>query len=337
MSKQQSWQEALKNAITDPQELWHELNLDPADLPAAYQANQLFGLRVPREFVARMEKGNPLDPLLLQVLPAAHELIASPGFSADPLNEKAFNPLPGLLHKYQSRVLLTLAGSCAINCRYCFRREFPYAENTPGQQGWQQALDYIAADVRINEVIFSGGEPLIVKDQLLAQLIAQIADIPHVTRIRIHTRLPIVIPSRINDELLAALTQSRLQIIVVIHCNHANEINADVINALAQLRNANIVLLNQSVLLKNINDQATTLINLSERLFSAGVLPYYLHLADRVNGTSHFEVDETTAQNLIAKISQHLPGYLVPKLVREIAGEAAKTILAYDLNHKLTA
>lgn len=328
MTKQPTWQEALKNAISDPQELWRELNLNPADLPAAYQANTLFALRVPREFITRMEKGNPQDPLLLQILPGGNELISTAGFSADPLNEKAFNPVPGLLHKYHGRVLLTLAGSCAINCRYCFRREFPYENNVPGQQGWQQALNYIAADISIQEVIFSGGEPLMLKDHVLSQLISQIQSIPHVTRIRIHTRLPIVIPSRVTDELITVLTRTRLPIIIVLHCNHANEIDDAVANAVSCLRHANMTLLNQSVLLKNINDDANVLINLSERLFTTGILPYYLHLLDRVNGTNHFEVDEMNAKQLIEKMSQCLPGFLVPKLVREIAGEPAKVSIS---------
>lgn len=330
MVKQQAWQEALSHVITDPRELWRELQLNPADLPGADEAARLFSLRVPREFVARMEKGNHQDPLLLQVLPSPDELISVAGFCGDPLNEKSVNPIPGLLHKYRSRVLLTLAGSCAINCRYCFRREFPYDKNTPGQQGWQKAIDYIAADPEISEVIFSGGEPLLVKDQSLAQLVTQLEKIPHLKRLRIHTRLPIVIPSRINEELLQWLSACRLPIVICIHCNHANEIDNNVLSALLRLKKANVTLLNQSVLLKNINDNVEALSDLSERLFTAGVLPYYLNLLDRVNGVAHFEVEEPKAKALIQTLLTRLPGFLVPKLVREIPGRFSKTPVNID-------
>lgn len=318
------WQIALSEAVTDPKELFESLQLDPAFLPAAQAAAQLFPLRIPRNFVARMEKGNLHDPLLQQVLPLGVELTATPGFSSDPLSEKQANPVPGLLHKYHGRVLLTLTGVCAVNCRYCFRREFPYAENNPGSAGWEKVLTYIANDKSIKEVILSGGDPLIMTDQQLNKLIVKITEIPHVKILRIHSRLPIVLPERITDELMAILTSIRLKVVIVIHGNHPNELDDTVAVAVKKLRNKNITVLNQSVLLKNINDSVSTLIKLSEKLFSLGVLPYYLHLLDKVSGTAHFDVNETIAKNLHQQMMQKLPGYLVPKLVRETSGAMFK-------------
>ncbi len=318
-----TWQSALSGAITQLSDLYETLLLDlPQD--HAIQAQQSFALCVPREFVSRMEKSNARDPLLLQVLPQAIEMQKMPGFTADPLNEIQKNPVPGLLHKYQNRVLLTLTGACAINCRYCFRRHFPYANNIPSRTNWNNALNYILQNNFIEEVILSGGDPLILKDHLLAEFIAQLEKIPHVERLRIHTRLPIVIPQRVTDELIHYLTQSRFQTIVVVHCNHPNEIDESVFSALKKLHNSHITLLNQSVLLKDINDDATVLVNLSKRLFQAGVLPYYLHFLDKVEGSAHFDVPVEKAHQLMSDIKKRLPGFLVPKLAREIAGMAHK-------------
>lgn len=310
------WQRALSSAITDIPELCDALQLSISDSDAIQRAQQSFALRVPREFVARMEKGNPRDPLLLQVLPQAIEMQKTPGFSADPLNENQKNPVPGLLHKYPNRVLLTLTGVCAINCRYCFRKSFPYEENNPSRANWNRALEYISQDENIDEVILSGGDPLILKDNLIAEFVLQLEKISHVERLRIHTRLPIVIPQRVTDEWIAWMQQSRFKIIVVVHCNHANEIDESVLIALKKLRVAATVL-NQSVLLKNINDNAETLVNLSKRLFQADVLPYYLHLLDKVDGAAHFDVTEEKANELMSEIKKQLPGFLVPKLARE--------------------
>lgn len=323
-----SWQTALSNVITSVDELCAILDLDSHLIFPGQQAHKLFPLRVPRCFVQRMEKGNPDDPLLRQVLPIAEELMITPGYTNDPLAEKAANPLPGLLHKYHGRVLLLVAGECAVHCRYCFRREFPYSENSPGTNGWNAVIDYIAADTSISEVIFSGGDPLIAKDKILADLVEKLAVIPHVQRLRIHTRLPIVIPERITDELLQWLTQTRLQPVMVLHCNHANEIDSTVIAAIQKLRHAGITVLNQSVLLKGVNDNAAALIALSEKSFAAGMLPYYLHLLDRVQGAAHFFVPEETALHLLQEIMTQLPGYLVPKLVCEKSGAASKIIVA---------
>jgi EF-P beta-lysylation protein EpmB len=322
--KPAAWQVALKNLVTDPAELLQLLALDPALLPAAMQASRLFPLRAPRAFIARMKKGDIDDPLLRQVLPLAEELEEAPGYSRDPLGEKAVNPVQGLLHKYHGRVLLTVAAGCAINCRYCFRRYFSYAENNPSQAGWQHALDYIAGDSSIAEVILSGSDPLIATDDYLARLAQKIAAIAHVKTLRIHTRLPIVLPERIVPEFSAWFTATRLRPVLAVHCNHPQEINDEVRVALQSLKNAGICLLNQTVLLKGVNDAAAVLVELSDRLFTAGVMPYYLHVLDRVQGAQHFDISEERAKQLAAEMARQLPGYLVPKLVREIPGATAK-------------
>lgn len=324
------WQKQLANVITDLDELLQLLQLKPQNLPAQFQACHDFALRVPRDFVNRMQVGNPNDPLLLQVLPQGQELVITPGYQTDPLQEQDAIATPGLLHKYYGRVLLTLTSACAINCRYCFRRHFPYADNNPNLEQWSLALGYIAQDPTISEVILSGGDPLIIKDSMLETLLNKLSEIPHLQRLRIHSRLPVVLPERVTSELLATLMATRLNVVMVIHSNHANEIDASVNKALSKLREAKIPLLNQSVLLKSVNDNAQTLIALSEKLFAAGVLPYYLHSLDAVQGAAHFNVAEEKAHDLIAAMQEKLPGYLVPKLVREIPGKKSKTILLRD-------
>ncbi len=320
----ESWQQALANVIRQPEELFSLLKLDKASLPAAMAACQDFPLRVPRSFVARMQTGCVDDPLLKQVLPLGVELDYQPGFTEDPLGEKASNPLPGLIHKYHGRVLLIVSGGCAINCRYCFRRHFPYSENNPGRAERQQMLDYIRNNSSISEVILSGGDPLVASDHLLAELVEDIATIPHITTLRIHSRLPIVIPQRINPQSLKWLTATRLNTVMVIHCNHANEIDQAVRDSLQQLRQAGITVLNQTVLMAGINDNADSLAILSEALFNAGALPYYLHALDKVQGAAHFQVAEQHGQQLIQQLLARLPGYLVPKLVKEVAGASSK-------------
>lgn len=313
-----AWQQALSHAITDISALCDHLEISIPDIHRTHSAQQAFALRVPQSFVSRMEKGNPLDPLLLQVLPQAIEMQKTAGFSADPLHEMQKNPVPGLLHKYPNRALLTLTGGCAIHCRYCFRRHFPYDDNMPGRTNWSRALDYLAQNKQIDEVILSGGDPLILKDHLLAEFATQLEKIPHITRLRIHTRLPIVIPERVTDEWIAWMRQSRFQLIVVVHCNHPHEIDDAVLHALQKLRESPATLLNQSVLLKKVNDEASVLVALSKRLFEAGVLPYYLHLLDKVDGAAHFDVTEKKANALLSEIKKQLPGFLVPKLAREV-------------------
>ncbi len=318
------WQQQLADCVEDPVELFNMLDIDQQELSGAMRAIQSFALRVPRSFVARMKLGDINDPLLRQVLPLGEELQAHPGFTQDPLNELAQNPVPGLLHKYQGRVLLTVAGACAINCRYCFRRHYPYQDNIPGTKGWQLALDYIASDTSIREVIYSGGDPLVAKDNVLENLTSRIAAIAHVQVLRIHTRLPVVLPARVCDRLLNWLQATRLKTVLVIHANHANEINREVTLALKQLRAAGITLLNQSVLLKDVNDSVSALAELSWALFDNGVMPYYLHLLDAVAGAAHFNVDQQQAVALHQQLRHKLPGYLVPKLVKEMPGELSK-------------
>ncbi len=322
-----SWQKALADVITDPQELGEILNLDPQIILSAIKSESGFALRVPRAFVARMSRANPDDPLLKQVLPQSAELLMGQSYRADALQERAKRPIPGLLHKYHGRVLVIVAGSCAIHCRYCFRRHFPYAENALSETDWDKILDYIAADPSLHEVIFSGGDPLLVKDKVLAEIAAKIACIPQVRTLRLHTRVPIVIPERINDELLAWLTSTRLHTVVVVHVNHPNELDAPLQHSLRRLRAAGVTVLNQSVLLKGVNDHADILIELSHKLFAAGVMPYYLNVLDKVQGAMHFAVPDSEAQKLLGQMMQYLPGYLVPKLVREQPGALSKLLL----------
>lgn len=319
-----SWQQQLIDVVTEPRELLSLLDLDLSLLPATERATQLFPLRVPRSFIARMQKGNIHDPLLQQVLPIAAEFDEVEGFVADPLSEQAANPIPGLLHKYHGRVLLTLTGACGVNCRYCFRRHFPYEENNPGSRGWEKALTYVANDTSITEVILSGGDPLVVPDIYLAKLGEKIAAIPHVKTLRIHSRMPIVIPERITDELLEGWLVTQLRPVLVVHSNHPNEIDEGVAAALQRARAAGIMILNQAVLLKGINDSVETLVQLSEALFDVGVLPYYLNLLDKTRGVAHFDVEEGRAKELYQGIIRRLPGYLVPKLVREVPGAFSK-------------
>ena len=325
----ESWQQALANVIRQPEELFNLLQLDKAALPAAITASQDFALRVPRSFVARMEAGNADDPLLKQVLPLGAELDYQPGFTDDPLGELHSNPMPGLIHKYQGRVLLIVSGGCAINCRYCFRRHFPYSDNNPSRAERGHMLDYLRNDASIHEVILSGGDPLAASDQLLSELVRDIASIPHVTTLRVHSRMPIVIPQRINEQCIQWLTGTRLNTVMVVHCNHANEINDEVRATLSKLKQAGITLLNQTVLLAGVNDDSDSLSALSESLFNAGALPYYLHALDKVQGAAHFQVPEQQGQKLVSELLARLPGYLVPKLVKEVAGASSKVPINY--------
>jgi EF-P beta-lysylation protein EpmB len=323
-----AWQRELTHAVTDAAELVRLLGLDPALIEPARAAARQFGLRAPRGYVARMRPGDPADPLLRQVLPLAAENVAAPDFVLDPVGDLSSMAVPGVLHKYQGRVLLTITGACAVHCRYCFRRHFPYGDANPASEQWGAALKYIADDASIREVILSGGDPLTLTDDKLAGLLRRLNDIAHLERLRIHTRLPIVLPARVTRELCGTIGASRLQTVVVVHANHANEIDADVAAALRDLRDAGATLLNQSVLLAGVNDDADALCALSERLFTAGVLPYYLHLLDRVQGAAHFDVDGARAERLWRVVAARLPGYLVPRLVREVAGAAYKLPLA---------
>ncbi len=318
------WQTSLKHAITDPKELLELLELDMSLLDAANKAAKLFPLIVPRGYIARIKKGDVNDPLLRQVLPIGAELKEVTGYHRDPLQEKQFNPVPGLLHKYQGRVLLTLVGTCAINCRFCFRRHFPYEENNPGTAGWEKAIEYIRQDPTITEVILSGGDPLIASDDFLNNFTQKLCTIPHIKRLRIHTRMPIVMPERITPEFVKWVNCLTLKPIIVMHCNHPQEINGEVITAMNALARAGATLLNQSVLLKGVNDSVEILVALSEALFAAGIQPYYLHMLDKVQGAAHFDLERQIAQGLHWEVAKRLPGYLVPKLVCAQAGAPAK-------------
>ncbi|MBC6429212.1 MAG: EF-P beta-lysylation protein EpmB [Cellvibrionales bacterium] len=321
-----SWQAQLRDAVRSGAELCQLLELRPQQVALSAQAAQQFPVQVPRAFVGLMAKRDPADPLLLQVLNSALEDRHQDGYGPDPLDEAAYNPLPGLLHKYPGRALLIVSGKCAIHCRYCFRRHFPYAANNPGRQNWQPALDYLAADSSLHEVIFSGGDPLSAPDTQLRWLCERLEQIPHLQRLRIHTRLPVVIPQRIDAALLAWLTATRLQIQMVLHINHPNEISPALARALQRLR-AIGPCLNQSVLLAGVNDDLDTLANLQERAYAAGVLPYYLFCLDRVQGAAHYAVPRHRALELVRGLRQRLPGYLVPRLAIEEAGQQSKTLL----------
>lgn len=321
----QDWRQALADAVTDPRELCSLIGLDPALVMPAIEAARGFSLRVPRGFVGRMRYGDPKDPLLLQVLPLGAELDLVPGFIDDPVGDLASRAAQGVLHKYHGRALLIATGACAVHCRYCFRRHFPYGDESALQQGWSAALNHIRADQSVAEVILSGGDPLSLSDRRLSQLTDALHAIGHVRRLRIHTRYPIVLPERVDDGLSAWLESVRLQKVVVIHANHAQEIDGSVARACKRLADAGATVLNQSVLLAGVNDSVDALAELSEALFAMNVLPYYLHVLDRVQGAAHFDVDEERALALHTEVTARLPGYLVPRLVREIPGEPAKS------------
>ena len=323
----QSWQHELQRAVTDPAELLAILGLGPEWLEPARAAAAQFPLRVPRGFVGRMRRGDALDPLLRQVLPLGLELADVQGYVQDPVGDLAARTGPGVLQKYAGRALLVTTGACAINCRYCFRRHFPYDDENASRGGFGAALAALRGDASIDEVILSGGDPLTLGDRRLGALLDELQAINHLRRVRLHTRLPIVLPERIDAAFVELWSAVRLQKVVVVHANHANEINDGVRAALARLAATGSTLLNQSVLLRGINDDGQVLTELSETLFAAGVLPYYLHLLDRVAGAAHFEVSEHEARRLWSDVSARLPGYLVPRLVREVPGAPAKTML----------
>lgn len=322
-----TWQQHLQQVITDPKELLNLLEIDDHYLPDAIKASQLFPLKVPRSLLNRINKNTLNDPILRQVLPIAAECETVNGYSFDPVGEQSDQPT-GMIQKYHGRMLLMVNGHCAINCRYCFRRHYPYDDNRLSRPQWESALEHIANDHSISEIIYSGGDPLASSDKQLQWLTTQIAAIPHIKRLRIHTRLPVVIPNRITKAALQWMSRSRLRTVVVLHINHVNELNDDTLKAnLQSMRDAGITLLNQAVLLKGVNDTTEDLVNLSEGLFEAGIIPYYLHVLDKIAGGAHFDTPEDAAKRLHHEITGLLPGYLVPKLVREEAEQASKTPL----------
>lgn len=321
------WRRSLREAIRDPAELLDVLELDPGSVEDFDLVTQDFSLLVPRSFAARMRPGDPRDPLLLQVMPRRRERADTRGFTADPLRENGL-ARHGVLSKYAGRSLIVATPACPVHCRYCFRRHFPYAEQLAGGARWTRALDALGEAGRVTEVILSGGDPLSLGDRRLAELVGAIEAIDSVDTLRVHTRFPIVLPERVNERLVELLSNTRLSSVVVVHCNHANEIDEPVRAALRALKSAGVQLMNQSVLLFGINDSVDRLEALSRALFDCGVLPYYLHLLDPVQGAAHFEVAEPRARELITGLRSRLPGYLVPRLAREEPGELSKTIVA---------
>jgi EF-P beta-lysylation protein EpmB len=318
------WQQLWREAVRDPRELLAMLGLEALVPRISDSAAARFPLRVPRGFVARMRHGNPHDPLLRQVLPLDDEERIVPGFDLDAVGDMAAKAGDGLIRKYNGRALLIATGSCAIHCRYCFRRHFPYADETAARDGWRSAVEALRADPGVDEVILSGGDPLALATSKLAQLTDALRDVSHLKRLRIHTRLPIVLPERVDAELVAWIRALPWPVTVVVHANHANEWTGEVDAAMQSLHAAGALLLNQAVLLRGVNDSVDALAALSERGHAAGVLPYYLHQLDRVAGTAHFQVDDTTARALHATLAARLSGYLVPRLVREVAGDPGK-------------
>lgn len=325
-SRRADWLEDLANAFNDPKALLQFLELDEAQFLQDIQARKLFPLRVPRPFAEKMQKGDRYDPLFLQAMSLADEFLEAEGFVTDPLEEQ-HSPAPNILHKYHNRLLFMLKNSCAINCRYCFRRHFPYNEVKSSKESWSKSLAYIAQHSELEEIILSGGDPLMAKDHELAWILQALEAIPHIKTLRIHSRLPVVIPNRITAELCELFKNSRLNVVLVTHINHANEIDAAFHEKMAALKASGVVLLNQSVLLKGVNDHAETLKALSDKLFDYGILPYYLHLLDKVKGASHFYVDDNQAFHIYKSLQRITSGYLVPKLAREIAFEPNKTLM----------
>lgn len=320
-----SWQKILAKGFNSVSDLLSFLEI-PAE-QGSLIAEKLFPSRIPHAFAMRMQKGNINDPLLKQVLASVSELNDVSGYDTDPLDEINANPLKGLIHKYKGRVLLTLTGSCAINCRYCFRRHFPYQDNNPGRNGWLPIYDYIQQDSSITEVILSGGDPLLASDAVLSELINHLERIPHIHTLRIHTRIPVVFPARMEQDLLTILANTRLHKVIVLHCNHPNELDDSVREVCTNLRAIGCHLLNQSVLLAGVNDDAATLAALSQALFNYGVMPYYLHVLDKVKGAAHFDLPLAKAQAIYTDLQRLVPGYLLPKLAKEEPGKQSKTLL----------
>ena len=327
LKTQKTWQDEMRDAVTCPKELWSILNLPLKDLKGAQKACTLFPLKVPRGFIQRMQSGDLDDPLLRQILPLDAETISDPNFTKDPVADLSNNPVSGIVHKYHGRVLLIATGACGVHCRYCFRRHFPYHEQSASKNQWQEAIDYIQSDDSIHEVILSGGDPLSLSNNKLQQIFSALESIAHVKTIRIHTRQIVVLPSRVDEGFLNLLSNTAKNTVIVLHVNHANEIDQTVAAATEKLSELNIHLLNQAVLLKGVNDNQEQLIELSHALFAIGVLPYYLNVLDQVSGAGHFEVPINICRKLHTAIKARLPGYLVPKLVQDLAKKDSKTWL----------
>lgn len=318
------WQRELHDAWTRPEDLLAALQLSPAQVGLSLAAVRSFPFRVPRHYAALMRAGDPQDPLLRQVLPVVAETRHTPGYLADPVGDLPAERRPGLLHKYHGRALLLVTGACAVHCRYCFRRNYPYSDSV-GSARLDAAIEAIAGDATIDEVILSGGDPLTLRDDRLQGVAERLASIPHLRRLRVHSRVPVTLPSRLTPALLNWLVGTRLEPVLVLHANHPREVGAALKGGLQAFRAAGVTLLNQAVLLRGVNDDVATQRELSVALHGAGILPYYLHLLDRVAGAAHFAVPLTRARSLMQVLRSTLPGYLVPRLVREVAGEPYKT------------
>lgn len=322
-----SWQEQLAQAIRQPNELLEYVGLMADSIGYSRQAIDQFPIRVPHAFANRIKRHDPDDPILRQVFPYIDEENEKNGFIKDPLSESGVQPVQGLLQKYKSRVLSITTGACAVHCRYCFRRHFPYQDSSASGKNWEYGLKYIKNDLSINEVILSGGDPLTLSDRRLTEIFSSLARIKHIKRIRIHTRLPVVLPARITTTLLKQITKNHQSLIFVIHSNHANELDNEVSHVIKLLQKFGILILNQSVLLKGVNDSVETLINLSERLIANNIVPYYLHLLDPVAGASHYNVTMERAQKLIQEMQASVSGYLIPRLVKEEIDATSKTLI----------
>ena len=322
------WQRSLAAAIRDPDELVEALDLPGRLGQPARRAAELFGLLVPGSYLARMRRGDPADPLLRQVLPLEAEFDVVEGFTQDAVGDADARRAPGLIHKYAGRALLISTGACPVHCRYCFRRHYPYGSEPRRLDDWEPAFETIAGDDSLEEIILSGGEPLMLTDTRLAQLVERLQAIGHLRRLRVHTRMPIVLPDRVTDRLLSLLTETRLTTVVVVHANHPAEVAADCAEALGRLVRSGLTVLNQAVLLAGVNDDLDVLVELCTRLIDLGVVPYYLHQLDRVAGTAHFEVPESRGLELARQLEARLPGYAVPQYVREVAGALGKVRLA---------
>jgi len=322
-SHEQSWQWHLQHAIRSIPALASHLGTQLNDV------DQDFPLLAPRPYLDRIVSGDVFDPLLLQILPRSQENASEPLYLRDPLQEGNFiTPTRGLIQKYHGRALVITTGACAINCRYCFRRHFPYGKSNPSSSDWTGIYRHLARDTSLSEIILSGGDPLILSDRQLSDITTKLDSIETIDTIRLHTRLPIVIPQRICPELLDWVSRCHKKVVFVLHTNHPSEIDDQVVDAVSALRDAGATLLNQSVLLRDVNNSSEVLVKLSRKLFHAGVLPYYLHLLDSVAGAHHFDVPELEGVNLIQQMSSQLPGYLVPKLARESPGADAKQVIS---------
>jgi EF-P beta-lysylation protein EpmB len=323
--EEDNWQKEVASSFKTVNSLLSYLNIDPSSLPYEINVDAPFSTRITPFFANLIQSNQPFDPILLQVLPRLEETIIKQDYSNDPLNEESYSVLPGLIHKYSNRVLLVAHQSCAIHCRYCFRQHFPYSEQRLNKEALDKNIEYIKKDSNITEVILSGGDPLNLSDEKLKLLLSKLDDIPQLTTIRIHTRTPVVSPSRLTSALNSYISTLSKQVVFVFHINHSQEISVEFEEKLQALKMTGSTIFNQSVLLKDINNSADTLITLSEKLFEIGILPYYLHQLDPVNGTHHFKVSDKEAREIWHEMQTKLSGYLLPRLVQEIPNKPSKT------------